>query len=254
MFKKIKQRRVFEVIVSQVRDSILNGKLKPGDRLPPEIELAKSFGVGRPAVREALRTLEIVGLVTVRHGKEGGAYVQDGDINSIKSHFSDLLRLGKISLAHLTEARLFVEPLMFNIIGSKITPKNIDELRQSIARSEDMHKIGREEERIAENLNFYTLLASISQNPIVIINISVIIDLLSYFIVKIKPTKQTTRETIDYHTRIVDLLEAGDLEGAKEVNRKHVSELKDRLMKKYANDLDSENSEPFVRTFREQLK
>ena len=72
MFKKIKNRRVFEVIASQVRDAILDGTLKPGEKLPPEVQLAESFGVGRPAVREALRTLEIAGLVTVRHGKEGG--------------------------------------------------------------------------------------------------------------------------------------------------------------------------------------
>jgi GntR family transcriptional repressor for pyruvate dehydrogenase complex len=234
MFGKIKHRRIFEVIASRVRDAILNGSLKPGEKLPSEDELAASFGVGRPAVREALRTLEIAGLVTVRHGKQGGAYVQDGDMDSLRDHFSDLLRLGKVSLQHLTEARLFMETLMFDIMADKITPKHIKDLRQCIASSDEMFRLGKEEERITENFYFHILLASITQNPVISINVSTINDLMRFFLVKIKPTKQVTRNTIDAHSRIVDLLEAGDLEGAKEINRKHITDVTERLVSKYS--------------------
>ena len=234
MFKKIKNNRIFEMIASQVREAILDGTLKPGDKLPPEIEMAESFGVGRPAVREALRTLELAGLVTVRHGKNGGAYIQDRGIESIRDQFSDLLRFGKVSLRHLTEARLFMETLMFDIMAGKVTPKHIKELRQCIAKSEEMFRLGKAEERITENFYFHTLLASITQNPVIIINVSTINDLMRYFLVEIKPTRQITRNTIDAHTRIVDLLEAGDLEGCKKENEKHICDVKDRLMSKYS--------------------
>ena len=232
MFEKIKNRRIFEVIASQMRDAIMDGTLTPGERLPSEIDLAESFGVGRPAVREALRTLEISGLVVVRHGKEGGAYIHNGNMDSIGNHFSDLLRFGRISLQHLTEARLFMETLMFDIMINKVTPKHIAALRQCIVNTEKMFRLGREEEKIEQNFHFHSLLASITQNPLIIINISTIIDLMSYFILRIKPSKQISRNTIDAHTRIVDLLETGDLEGAKEVNRQHISDVSIRLVNK----------------------
>ena len=250
MFKKIKNRRVFEVIASQVRAAILDGTLKPGEKLPSEIQLAETFGVGRPAVREALRTLEIAGLVTVRHGKEGGAYIQDRGLDSITNHFSDLLRFGKVSLHHLTEARLFMETLMFDIIVGKVTKEHIQELRACIAKSEDMFRLGRDEERIQENFRFHTLLASMTQNPVIIINIATITDLMSYFLIRIKPTKQITRNTIEAHARIVDLLEAGDFEGCKEENRRHINDVRDRLMKKWAIESESKVSGTYIPAFR----
>lgn len=236
MFKKIQNKRIFEVIATQVRDAILNGTLKPGDKLPSEIELAESFGVGRPAVREALRTLEIAGLVTVQHGREGGAYIQNRGMEAVKDNLSNLLRFGNISLGHMTEARLFMETLMFDIMAKKITPKHIKGLRQCVSRTEELLRLGREEEKIAENFRFHTLLASITQNPFIVLNVSTLLDLMRYFLAEIKPTKQISRNTIEAHARIVDLLEAGDLEGAKKVNAKHICDVKDRLMTKYSNE------------------
>ena len=250
MFEKIKNRRVFEVIASQVRNAILDGTLKTGDKLPSEVELAEKFGVGRPAVREALRTLEIAGLVSVRHGKEGGAYIEDRDLDSIRNHFSDLLRFGKVSLRHLTEARLFMETLMFDLIVDKISQQDIKELRECIARAEEMFRLGNEKERIRQNFRFHTLLASITQNPIIIINVTTINDLMSYFLVGIEPTKQLSRNTIDAHTRIVDLLEARDLERCKEENKKHIKDVSDRLMNKSARESEDKDSDTFVPAFR----
>jgi DNA-binding FadR family transcriptional regulator len=157
-------------------------------------------------------------LVTVRYGKDGGTFVQDRNTEWIKDQFSDLLRLGKISLQHLTEAFIFMETLMFDLMIDKVTPKHIKELRQSIARVTEMFRLGKNEERIEENFNFHILLASITKNPVIIINISTITDLVSDFLLGIKPSKQIRRNTMNAHARIVDLLEAGDLEGAKDLN------------------------------------
>ena len=67
-------KRVFEDVVQQIRLDIARGKLEPGDRLPPNGDLEKRFGVGRSSIREAIRALELFGLVWVKRGRDGGAF------------------------------------------------------------------------------------------------------------------------------------------------------------------------------------
>ena len=77
IFRPVRQLRVFEEIVAQLKQSILNGRFKPGDKLPTERELVEQFQASRVAIREALRTLENSGFIVTRQGANGGAYVTD---------------------------------------------------------------------------------------------------------------------------------------------------------------------------------
>ena len=79
MFKTAKFSRISQNIVQQIRQAILQGKLKPGDRLPPEKELAEDFGVSKASLREAFRALEALGLLGVRQGVSGGAFIREVD-------------------------------------------------------------------------------------------------------------------------------------------------------------------------------
>ncbi|WP_426442565.1 FadR/GntR family transcriptional regulator [Bradyrhizobium genosp. P] len=71
--------RAFDTICQKVRDLLADGSLKPGDKLPAERQLAEQFGVGRSALREALRTLEAAGILTLKKGAHGGAFIRQGD-------------------------------------------------------------------------------------------------------------------------------------------------------------------------------
>src|SRR5262245_7819270 len=77
MFTKVRVGRVSEEVVKQVQEAIFSGELKPGDRLPPERELAEQFGLSRMSVRDALRTLESSGLVKIKVGSSGGAFIRE---------------------------------------------------------------------------------------------------------------------------------------------------------------------------------
>ena len=231
MFKKIKTRRVFEYIALQIREAILEGRLNPGDKLPPEITLAEEFGVGRPTIREAMRTLEISGLIAIQQGKNGGAYVQNGDLNSLKSSFSDLLQLGNITLFDLTEARVPIESSMFNLMEGRINSIHIATLRNSLSKSEKLHHIGNDENRINENLNFHVILAKITENPLIIINVSTIVGLMNCFLKEIRPNPKIILETMNAHSKIVDHLENNELDQARKEDEQHILKVTERLVK-----------------------
>src|SRR3989304_4981646 len=102
----IKGPRASQEIVHQLRQAIYLGRLCPGDKLPPERELARQFESSRVTVREAIRSLELAGLVSVKRGSGGGAFIADVDLRPLKESFSTLLRLHKVTISHLTEAGL----------------------------------------------------------------------------------------------------------------------------------------------------
>ena len=106
---RVKVRRTFEVIVDLIKDRIFSGEYRPGDRLPAEREAAERLGVGRPAVREAYRALEMVGIVQIRKGKQGGAFIVERDRRTVTETLSDLIRLREVRISELTEARMVLE-------------------------------------------------------------------------------------------------------------------------------------------------
>ena len=242
MFNSLKDRRLFEKIVDQIKDAVVSGTLKAGDKLPSEPELARLFGVSRSAVREALRVLELSGLVIIKKGNQGGCFIQE--VNSSQQlidYLSDNWRLGQIKLVDLTEARYWLESIVIEIVGQKITRKDIDELRMSIDAAERFYKEAKEREKIDKNFEFHGLLVGMTRNTFLIDAVSAITELLSYFLVKIKPSRQITLNTFKAHRQIVDFLEAGQVESAKAVNKAHIRDVSNRLLAKYAKEKNPPN-------------
>ena len=100
-FKPIKQLRVSEEVAEQLKQSILPGHFKSGEKLPAERDLAEEFQVSRVAIREALRKLENAGFIVTRQGATGGAYVTDLTFEYLVSAFLDLFLADKISIPEL---------------------------------------------------------------------------------------------------------------------------------------------------------
>jgi len=212
-------------------------KLKVGDKLPSEHELAQVFGVSRTAVREALRILELSGLVLIKKGNQGGCFIQEVSSNrKLIDYLSDHLRIGNVTLAHLTEARYWLESIIIDIVGQKATHRDFGRLHKSIDKAESLYREGKENEKIYENFDFHIQLAQITRNTILIDTLSAIMELLSYMLIKIKPTRRITHETFKSHRKILELLETGQVEGAKDVNKAHIRDVTIRLEKKYANN------------------
>lgn len=111
-FKPLSKTRLYEEVADQIKQAIYNGDLKPGDRLPSERDLCQTFGVGRPTIREALRTLSVMGLVEINRGSKG-AVIKEADITqymeSIREQLSWLIKVEKKTLEDLWAVRKYIE-------------------------------------------------------------------------------------------------------------------------------------------------
>jgi GntR family transcriptional repressor for pyruvate dehydrogenase complex len=96
-------------VLEQLRESILSGRIRPGDRLPGERHLCESFGVGRPTLREALRSLEAIGMIEVRPGKGGGSYAVTPSESTVGDALAALVNLRGASFEDLAEFRVDFE-------------------------------------------------------------------------------------------------------------------------------------------------
>src|SRR5450755_3305416 len=141
-FAPIHTRRAFEEICERIRAQIGAGTLRPGDKLPAERELALQLGVGRNALREALRSLEIAGIVRLQKGVKGGAFIQAGDAGRMDDVVRDMLSLGSISVAELTESRVHIQDLVVRLACARATRADLDALAANIDRTEAMTTAG----------------------------------------------------------------------------------------------------------------
>jgi DNA-binding FadR family transcriptional regulator len=203
-FAPIKTRRVFEEVIDQFREQVRSGVLKPGDKLPAERELARQFQVSRNAIREALRTLEVAGFIELQKGAKGGAFVREIDSRLIADSMLDLLHLGRITLEHLTEARLWIESIVTRVACQRATEQDFAALEANIDLGVELLKAGRLEEKVAVNIDFHNILARATKNPVLILNVQLLMDLTTHFARSAEP------DTDDYHVewrrRLVRLL------------------------------------------------
>jgi GntR family transcriptional regulator, transcriptional repressor for pyruvate dehydrogenase complex len=123
-YKPIRQKRVSDEVTDQIKQSILLGELKAGDKLPSEHELMEQFQVSRVAVREAIRNLENAGFLETRQGASGGAYVTELSFECLANAFLDLFLVDRVSMPELCQARQIIEPEVARIAAIKKTPEH----------------------------------------------------------------------------------------------------------------------------------
>jgi DNA-binding FadR family transcriptional regulator len=234
MFKVIKGKRLFEQVADEVRAAMGSGELRPGDKLPPETEMSKMFGVSRPAIREALRILELSGLIAIKKGVKGGAFVTEplDESLSLRGYVSDRLRLGNLTIHQLTEARHSLETMVIDVASRKASRLDYNKLRASINRAEQLFKERKLEEKSGENWGFHYLLAELTKNPILIDTLSAVNEISRYLMVKIETTPEMTVRALEAHRQIVELMEGGQIELAKQVNKRHIEEVSEGLIRK----------------------
>ena len=197
LFSPIKSKRTFEEVSNKIKTLIFDGVLKPGDRLPSEIELARQFMVSRQTIREALRILELSGFIKVQKGGSGGPLIKDTILNTINNLFLDAFRLEKITTAELTFARIEIEKLVLYHVIDNAEESDIQALQRNVQKA----KLKIESNAISadENIEFHNLLAKATKNPVFEIVVGSIEAVVRDLLTRLAPDIETSEDSTGYN-------------------------------------------------------
>lgn len=220
-FKPIRQPRISEEVIEQLKHAFLVGHFKAGDKLPPERELASEFQVSRVAVREALRALETSGFVTIRQGATGGAYVTDLTFETLANAFLDLFLAEKISVPELHQVRCLIEPEIARLAATAVTPDYARRLVEALEAEEIPAKSLSEDFEAKTMVHF--LLAEMCGNRLLEALVKSLMGLTRRFVEAVQPDFESMHPP-GLHRPIVEAVVAGAGDAAAEAMRIHAEE------------------------------
>ena len=229
IFKPIRQLRVFEEIVTQLKESILTGRFKTGDKLPTERELVEEFQVSRVAIREALRTLENSGFIVTRQGASGGAYVTDLSFEFLANAFVDLFLADKISIPELHRVRLIMEPEIAKLAALAITPEYAHQLKKALEAEETPAASLSEDIKIKTLVHY--ILAEMCGNRFLEAIVRSAMKLTHTLIQMVNPAPPYAMHPAGMHRPIVEAVLTGDPEASSIAMYKHTLEFGEILIK-----------------------
>ncbi|WP_238014962.1 FadR/GntR family transcriptional regulator [Dactylosporangium sp. AC04546] len=228
MFKTVSINRVSQSIIDQIKLLLREGRLKPGDRLPSERELCERFGVSRVTVREALRVLEASGLIDIRVGARGGAFVTSPTSQQIGEGLADLMNLSPMSAPQVTEARQIFELGIVSLVVERATDEDIAALRDMLELHQEA--LDRGEYSMALSADFHVRVAACTHNPTIEMLVQSFHGPLLMSLIEAQAVAPTMgRRGTAEHVEFVDAIAARDAERALSIMREHLQRTADRV-------------------------
>jgi len=230
MFRPIRTRRAFEEICERIREQLALGVLKPGDKLPPERELAQQLGVSRNVLREALRSLEMAGILKLQKGVKGGAFIKAGDTSRMNEVMRDMLSLGTISVRELSEARINVIDLVVRLACVNARQRDFEALEANIERTDLATHEGRLLDRVECSREFYKLLAESTGNKVIAMIVNSVTEIHMRFVyAKVASSGAATPRLTDKRRQFLSALRARDVAAATRLMRIHLESVQRML-------------------------
>lgn len=170
LFRAARQNRIFQDVVEQIQEAIIQGRLKVGDRLPAERELKEMLQTSRSTLREALRVLEQKGLIEIKLGMGGGAVVKAVTTDLVAESLDLLIRSQQVSLRHIAEFRERVEGDAVMLAASRMTKAGSNALKKLLEAARQCTLRGPEgvSDFLTADKNIHLCFAKITGNPIYI--------------------------------------------------------------------------------------
>lgn len=219
----IQRRKLYQEVLDRLMARIRSGAIAPGEHLPSERELMDQYGVGRPAIREALQSLERSGIVTIHHGERARVAVPTAAslIAQIASGAQHLLRADPASLEHLKEVRVFLESGTARMAAQHASAEDVAALRALVAAqaAQRAHADG----FVDADRDFHTRLAALSGNPIYPVIVEALLRWLAEYYQTLVHAPGAEDLTLAEHERIVAAIAAGDADGAERAMREHLT-------------------------------
>src|SRR5438552_10788443 len=226
LLEPVKRSRIYEHIVEQSEALLRECRWAPGDQIPRERELAERFRVSWTSVREALRALEMQGVIESRQG--GGTFVRTADTEALVPPLAAAILRGQRELAEVLEVRELIEPGIARLAATRATSEPVSELEHLLERQQECIANGRP--FVDEDTAFHYTLARAADNHILLRLHNVILDLLresrqSYLHVPDRP-----QMSLRGHEAILGAIKAHDAEAAYGASLAHITEVRDKIL------------------------
>ena len=222
-FHAVRSGRRYEQVAEQIQRLITSGALRPGDRLPNERELAAKFGVGRSSLRDAIRTLEVMGIVESRHGS--GTVVRDLSTDALVVPLASVLAEKRGLVAELLDVRRMIEPALAARAAANATEEELSRLEDILRRQDE--KVRRGEPSIEEDSEFHYAIALAARNSVVLRVLDVLMDLLRESRARSLQVPGRPERSCAGHRRILKAIKRRDGPAAEAAVRKHLKEIEE---------------------------
>ena len=212
-------------IVAEVRQALFEKRLSPGDFLGTEKDLAARFGASRIVARDALRSLEALGIVEIRRGKGGGARIAQGNPRLFAEALAVQLDLTGVSVPEIMDAQRAIETLGAELAAENATPEDIARLRLLLKQAENA--IGDLDAFTALSRDFHLAVAEASHNRVLVVQL-ISLEHVSWPRRNATATPRLAHHILEIHTRLADLIELRDAAGARALMDDHVKMIRAR--------------------------
>ncbi|MDZ4797389.1 MAG: transcriptional regulator NanR [Bryobacteraceae bacterium] len=224
----IVRRKIADEVKDRLVAMIRSGELRPGDRLPSERDLMDTFSVGRPAIREALQSLDSAGLIVISHGERARIAVPDTRtmFDRIGQTMLHLLQVSPTTLQDLKQARILFEAGMVSMVASSATEADIDRLKQALERQRQC--VDEPAEFVKGDMAFHTAVAAVTGNSVCVLLSEAMLDWLFQFRHDLLRLPGSELITLAEHERLLAAIAAHDPVEAERAMREHLNRADDR--------------------------
>jgi GntR family transcriptional repressor for pyruvate dehydrogenase complex len=212
-------------MVAEVREALFAKKLKPGDFLGTEKDLAARFGTSRIVARDALRTLEALGIVEIRMGKGGGARIAQGNPRLFAEALAVQLDLTGVTVPEIMDAQRAIETLAAELAAEHATPEDVTKLRRLLAEAEAAMDDLDDFTRLSRD--FHLAVAEASHNRVLVVQL-ISLEHVSWPRRNVTATAKLAQHILDIHTKLADLIELRDAAAARALMDDHVKMIRAR--------------------------
>jgi GntR family transcriptional repressor for pyruvate dehydrogenase complex len=222
-FKEVVTEKPVDLIIRQVKDLLMTGQLKPGDKLPPERKLSETFGVGRTQVRDAIRKLEFYGILKTR--PQSGTFVAAIGVSALESLIADVLKIDSYSFLSLVETRVMLEMSSIELACERHTHEDLISLESSL--NNYLEKALRGVKAVDEDFMFHLAIAEASKNKVLKSLLLIIVpDILSnYSIFKVCDT--VSSKAVEEHRQLFLKIRDRDAVQAAAIMQEHLKGVMD---------------------------
>jgi len=227
VFNQVRKGRISDNIVAQIKSAIFTGIYRPGDKLPSEKELKGLFNVSRVPLREALRSLEEMGLIMIRQGVLGGTFVAQMGIKSVSDSLSNMIRLGKISDSDIWEFRLSIEPDMARLAAERCTDWDIKQMEEIISVREKAIKARKAP--VVSNIDFHQAIARATKNPLHILIMDAISEIFLENFKRFHFSLDDHQSIAKFHRKIFECIKKKDIQQVGDIMSIHLKDVRKRL-------------------------